>query len=263
MIPYEDATTLSLLYHLNSEPWLNTGAYESSPYKVEYKEVAAAKEQIALPAIKESPLLELMKARSSCRLYKSQVMPLDTLATLLGGAYGIATMGTLQDGSCALFRTVPSAGGLFPLEIYAVTQRVAGIADGIHHYAVRHHSLELMRSGSLATERHSSLLADPFVRDANVIVFIAAEFARTQKKYGPRGYRYVLIEAGHLAQNLCLLAAEQGLGSLCMGGFMDSKVNRFLGLDGVHEAVVYGVGMGYPERAVKRPEPNPRPPDIL
>ncbi len=252
MIPFEDATTLSLLFHLNSQPWLNIEAYESSAYKVEYKELPEAQLRTALPVPQQSPLLEIMKKRSSCRSYKLQSMPLETLATLLRGAYGISTIGTVPDGVTAQFRNVPSAGGLFPLEIYVATQRVTGIPDGIHHYALRPHFLELVREGSLITARQSALLVDPFVRDANLVIFIAAIFARTQKKYGPRGYRYILLEAGHVAQNLCLLATEQGLGTLCIGGFVDSEINHLLGLDGLREAVVYGVGIGYPEKDLKR-----------
>jgi len=90
------------------------------------------------------------------------------------------------------------------------------------------------------------LLAEQFLENANLIVFIATVFRRTLSKYGSRGYRYVLFEAGHLAQNLCLLAAERNLGSLCVGGFWDSRVNAFLGLNGVDDAVVYCVGIGHP-----------------
>lgn len=257
MIPYEDPTTLSRLYHLNSEPWLNKEAYATAAYRIDYKELSESSDRVALPAPQESTLLKLLKTRASCRRYNLQPMPLATLATLLGAAYGAGRIGTIPNGPKVLFRTVPSAGGLFPLELYVVTQSVIGIADGLHHYAVRRHCLELIKRGSLFAEQHGVLLADPFVRDANVVVFIAAVFGRTQKKYGPRGYRYILIEAGHVAQNLCLSATEQGLGSLCMGGFMDSKLNRFLGLDGVHEAAVYGVGIGYREESEERWESAP------
>ena len=72
-------------------------------------------------------------------------------------------------------------------------------------------------------------------------------FGRSQKKYGTRGYRYVLLEAGHSAQNVCLRAAELGLGSLCMGGFEDARLNRMLGLEPAREGVVYAVAVGHPE----------------
>jgi SagB-type dehydrogenase family enzyme len=248
MIPFEDTSTLSQLYHLNSEPWLNVSAYSSAEYEVDYKESPDAREVIALPVPEESPLLKVLKARSSCREYLEERMPVATLASLLTAAYGVVRITKIQDELNALFRTTPSAGGLFPLEIYSITQRVVGLPDGVYHYAVRSHRLELMKTGSLFSETYGPLLVDPFVQDANVVFFISAVFSRTQRKYGPRGYRYILFEAGHVAQNICLMATEQGLGSLCMGGFLDSKLNRFLGLDGVNEAVLYGVGVGYARR---------------
>jgi SagB-type dehydrogenase family enzyme len=79
------------------------------------------------------------------------------------------------------------------------------------------------------------------------VIVLSANFGRTLKKYGARGYRYVLLEAGHVAQNICLTAAELGLGSLCVGGYRDRGLNHALGLDGQHEAVVYCIGVGYPE----------------
>jgi SagB-type dehydrogenase family enzyme len=124
-------------------------------------------------------------------------------------------------------------------------ENVEGMADGLHHYNVREHSLELLKDKAQAADLHSALLTEPFIHNANLVFYLAAVFKRTQKKYGPRGYRYILLEAGHVAQNICLLATEQGLGSLCMGGFLDAKLNRLLGLSGSQEAVVYSVAVGH------------------
>jgi SagB-type dehydrogenase family enzyme len=249
MIPLRDSTTLSLLYHLNSEPWPNREAYENTAYMVEYKEIAEAEETISLPPPEDSPLMQLLTRRSSCRRYLTREMPLRAVSTLLGGMYGITKMTRISERQSALLRTAPSAGGLFPLEIYALVRGVEGLADGVHHYASHKHCLELMRRGSHFQEQEDFLVEAPFVQDANMLVLIGAAFDRTQKKYGPRGYRYVLLEAGHAAQNLCLLATHEGLGSLCIGGFFDAKLNRFLGLDGRHEAVVYCVAIGYPDQS--------------
>ena len=79
------------------------------------------------------------------------------------------------------------------------------------------------------------------MENANLVFCLVADFSRTQKKYGPRGYRYILLEAGHSAQNICLAATELGLGSLCMGGFVDSLVNSYLGLEPHDEGLVYAV----------------------
>jgi len=246
MLRFEDPISLSLLYHLNSEPWLNTEAYEALPYEVQYKEMAGADRMIPLPPPTQSPLLRLLEARRSCRQYDPRPMPVDTLAAILAGAYGILRTSMLADGINAFFRGVPSAGGLFPFEIYVLARSVAGVPDGLQHYNVRKHALEPLADGPPLEEIHGALLTDPFAREANVIILLAAVFTRTQRKYGPRGYRYILLEAGHIAQAICLLATERGLGSLCMGGFLDGRLNRSLGLDGVGEAVLYAVAVGHP-----------------
>ena len=245
IIPIEDITALSLLYHINSEPWLNIEAYQGDGYEVEYKTMAAPGDALALPAPHETPLLKLLRSRESCRQYQPRTMSQATLSTLLAGGYGVSRLRQLPDSINVLFRTVPSAGALYPLELYVVTENVEGLPDGMHHYKIRDHSLELIKEKAAAAELRNALLTEPFIQHANLVIYLAAVFARTQKKYGPRGYRYILFEAGHVAQNICLLAAEQGLGSLCMGGFIDSKLNRLLGLDGEREAVVYSVAVGH------------------
>jgi SagB-type dehydrogenase family enzyme len=130
-----------------------------------------------------------------------------------------------------------------------VTRNVAGVPDGLQHYNVREHALERIPEGPRLEEIHAALLTDPFAREANAIFLLAAVFARSQKKYGPRGYRYIVLEAGHIAQTICLLATERGLGSLCMGGFFDGRLNGSLGLDGVAEAALYAVAVGHPSQA--------------
>jgi len=77
------------------------------------------------------------------------------------------------------------------------------------------------------------------------VIVMAAVFLRTQAKYGPRGYRYILLEAGHVGQNICLRAMELGLESLCMGGFLDSALNNLLALKPKEEGVVYTVAAGF------------------
>jgi SagB-type dehydrogenase family enzyme len=247
MLPFEDSTSLSLLYHLNSEPWANVDAYQSTTYEVEYKRIACSSPPLALPTPPETGLLQISRKRWSCRAYEIKTLPLSLLGALLHGSYGITrTEKTLLGGSLALMRAVPSAGGLFPLELYVATQHVENLQDGLHHYNVRNHSLETLSDGPVFKALQPHLFMYQAIASANVIVFLVAVFKRTQKKYGPRGYRYVLLEAGHVAQNLCLVAAEQGLGSLCMGGYADGELNRTLGLVPLEEGVVYSVAVGWP-----------------
>lgn len=255
MLPFEDSKSLSLFYHLNSEPWGNIDAYQSVTYEVEYKDVVTSSPARALPTPPESDLSQLLTNRRSCRAYELKTLPLSALSALLWGSYGITrTDAALLSGSLALMRSVPSAGGLFPLELYIASQAVEDLPDGLHHYNVRTHALEPMSDRPVFKALEPHLFMYQAIERANIIVFLAAVFNRTQKKYGPRGYRYVLLEAGHVAQNLCLLAVQQGLGSLCMGGYTDEGLNRALGLVPLEEGVVYAVAVGWP--AVARPAGN-------
>lgn len=246
ILPQDDTSSLSRLYHLNSEPWQNLEAYEAA-YEVDYKQHAPAGEGVPLPALGASALGELLSRRGSCRSFARRPLPLADLGALLAGAYGVTRLGEVPGVPSLLLRTAPSAGGLYPLELYAMVQEVEGLPDGLHHYNVREHTLEPVRLGIPWTDLRECLMTYEFVASASVVVFLAAVFARTQTKYGPRGYRYVLLEAGHVAQNLCLMAAERGLGSLCMGGFIDTALNRFLSLEPLSEGAVYTVGVGHPE----------------
>jgi len=245
MIPLEDPTTLSLLFHLNSEPWLNDEAYQGGAMNQELKVPEGVINEIALPRPSNSPLVELLGHRRSYREFAKREMPVAHAAELLAAGYGAVTPPRLGAQTPFLRRTVPSAGGLFPLELYMFTQRVDGLDDGLYHYDVVAHSLRQLRSENLFLTLEPMFYAYPFMKDANVVIAMAAVFLRTQVKYGPRGYRYILLEAGHVGQNVCLRAMELGLESLCMGGFLDSALNDLLKLKPKEEGVVYTVAAGY------------------
>jgi len=244
-LPADDATTLALLYHLNSGVWSNTEAYADA-YELQHKAIPDP-QAIPLEAPGDpSDLAKLIAGRTSCRKFAARAMPFEKLARILHFSYG--TTGLRHDTGLPwpiLGRAVPSAGALYPLEIYAGVRNVEGVADGVYHYNAVEQRLErLERCG--ATDLWRCLYYPEFVENANLLFMIAAVFKRTMKKYGPRGYRYILLEAGHCAQNMCLLAAEGGLATLCMGGFHDDLSMYTLGFNGQDEAVVYGIGAGFP-----------------
>lgn len=250
MLEATDSRSLALLYHLNSEPWLNPDAYEEHGFEFHFKEMPGIGPSVVLPAPDDKgALLQLIGRRSSCREYAAKPLALDSLAALLAGAYGLTRPVTIPEGLQLMARAVPSAGGLYPLELYVLLQRVDTLDDGLYHYNVVDHALEPLRMGIERTSLAECVLAAPFLENANALVFVSAVFDRTLHKYGPRGYRYILFEAGHAAQNLCLLAAERDLGSLCVGGFRDAALNHLLELDPRTEAVVYCIGVGHPAAA--------------
>jgi SagB-type dehydrogenase family enzyme len=246
MLPADDATSLALLYHLNSRPWLDGYPLPDQSYEVPYGEIADLDNLVALPQSDgESILANLLLKRRSCRSYLARPLQAGKLSTLLQNSYAITQNRKHPTGFRVLSRPVPSAGGVYPLEVYIVTQQVVGVRDGLYHYSILDHGLEPIRGGVLLGELADILLGQYFLVNANAIIIFSAVFGRTLRKYGARGYRYILLEAGHAAHSLCLAAAEQGLGSLCIGDFSDSELNRFLGLDGVTNAAIYSVAVGY------------------
>jgi SagB-type dehydrogenase family enzyme len=130
-----------------------------------------------------------------------------------------------------------------------VVHRVEGLERGLYHYNVPQHAVALLEAGDL-TERVSAAFAGQVsVTRAAVVVLIAGIMGRTERKYGERGYRYVLIEAGHVAQNLLLSATALGYAACTGGGFYDDDLNGLLRLDGVEETVLYCALVGHPDDA--------------
>ncbi|MCF3974291.1 SagB/ThcOx family dehydrogenase [Paracoccus salsus] len=242
-LPSDDPFSLSRLFHLNSEPWLNEDAYRAGPYLQSFRSHPDAP-RMPLPATAPLQVEALAAARRSVRAFRPDPMPLATLAALLRTGYGLTGPDPMEQGGRFLRRSVPSAGGTYPLDIYALVARVEGLTPGIYHFDAMGEALELLRAGAWRHEAAPVFYTWPYVVDAPVILCLVATFARTQSKYGPRGYRYILLEAGHAAQNLCLGAVELGLASLCMGGFRDTALNRMLGLPQPDQGVVYTLALG-------------------
>jgi SagB-type dehydrogenase family enzyme len=142
------------------------------------------------------------------------------------------------------FRSAPSAGALYPFETYAVVHDVEGLDPGLYHYAVTEHMLEQLRVQDLRTEMVVAGIGQEMLGRAQVCFVLSAVFQRTRWRYRERAYRYVLLEAGHIGQNLYLVATSIGLGACAVGAFLDDHLNSLLGLDGQQEAVIYVVTVG-------------------
>lgn len=139
-------------------------------------------------------------------------------------------------------RTVPSGGGRFPLEIYvSVWGKVDGLPPGNYHYHVPGSNLETLLAPAIAIDEVKLGSPDTWVTDAHGVFIISAVFERSVNKYGDRGYRYILLEAGHVGQNICLAAAEVGLSVRPLGGINESFFENVLALDSNVEQVVYAI----------------------
>ncbi|MDH3217572.1 MAG: SagB/ThcOx family dehydrogenase [Candidatus Krumholzibacteria bacterium] len=197
-----------------------------------------AKTIIALPAPRlesEQSLESALGNRRSIREYAKTSLSLQEVSQLLWATQGI----TADDGG----RTAPSAGALYPLEIYLVAGRVASLDPGVYHYRTQDHGLVKRADGDKRAALARAALKQDCVRDGAAVVVFAAVYARTKKKYGDRGARYVHIEVGHAAQNTCLQATALGLGTVPVGAFDDNAVRKTLGLPS-NERVLYLVPVG-------------------
>ena len=239
----DDPVSLSQLFHLNSEPWVNDSGQPPAPFVQTTKSYAGAA-RIALPETDPGGVDQLAGARRSVRAFQDTPLALHDLAAWLRSGYRVLGPDQVDTGQNVLRRPVPSAGALYPLEIYLLVRNVEGLAKGIYHYDVIGDDLEVVAEGSWEQQAAEAFYTWSFVSDAPVILCMGAVFARNQSKYGPRGYRYILLEAGHVAQNLCLAAAERDLSTLCMGGYRDGALNRLIALDGVEEAILYTMALG-------------------
>jgi SagB-type dehydrogenase family enzyme len=185
----------------------------------------AVADEVPLPApIHEQDTRSLVGAlcrRRSVRRYSRQPLTLDEVARLSWAAQGLT-------GPAGL-RTAPSAGALYPLEVFVVAGSVAGLVPGTYRYSPERHALALGSPGDARHALAAAALDQECVEQAPAVLALAAVCARTTRKYGERGVRYLLMEAGHAAQNVCLQAVALGLGAVVVGAFDDDAVQRALG----------------------------------
>lgn len=175
--------------------------------------------------------------RRSVREFAGGPVSLAQLGQLLWAAQGV----THRTG----LRAAPSAGALYPLELLAVAAGGGDLGAGIYHYRPDRHGLEQAADGDSRADFAAAALMQEWLARAAVIFVIAAAHERTTGRYGERGKRYVAIEAGHVAQNICLQAVALGLGATEVGAFDDAAVSRLLRLpDG--QTPVTSVAVGRP-----------------
>ncbi len=189
------------------------------------------------------PLGEAILKRSTAKQMTPVAVPLQTVATILYYAYGI-TRDQHALGYPRSFRAVPSGGALYPLEIYFHSAHTEGFETGLYHYNPVENHLRLIRCGDQSEIIARALVQQNIAYDTSLIIFITALFDRSTFKYGDRGYRFALIEAGHVAQNINLTALGLGLGSINLGGFYDRRIDDFLDLDGLTHSTIYMVAVG-------------------
>jgi len=184
--------------------------------------------EIKLPEPKYKGRLSVEEAisrRRSVREFSGKEITLEELSQILWAAQGI----TGGERGYKL-RSVPSAGALYPIEIYVV-------GEGIYRYLPEKNSLKQVRKEDARKALYEASLHQEFIKDAPAVIVIAAVFERTKSKYGERGTRYVYAEAGHVSQNIYLQCESLGLGTVAVGAFYDDAVQKILKLPGDHKPI--------------------------
>ena len=179
------------------------------------------------------PLEKTIKSRRTIRSFVSRGIALKDFSQLLWAAQGIIEQGGFR-------RSVPSGGALYPIDVYAVVGEngVEAIESGVYHYEPRTHEITLVKGGDLRRELGKAALGQMWMAAAPVTLIVTAEYKRSSSKYGERGVRYSMIEAGHVGQNIFLQAEALGLGAGIVGAFNDREVIWVAKLSQDHEPLL-------------------------
>ncbi|MFJ1730841.1 SagB family peptide dehydrogenase [Streptomyces sp. NPDC088254] len=201
--------------------------------------------------VRSLPLEEAIARRRSRRRFGPAPLAADELSALLHYSSGVTGWGATTDGGRVPLRATPSGGALYPIDAYAYVRRVERVPRGLYRYDPLTHGLVATGRPADAGEQLSAHSAHRHVLDdAAVVVVLAGAFGRTQAKYLERGYRIALMEAGHIAQNLQLVAAARRLRACGVTGFVDDTVNGVLGLPATGGSqALYLLAVGRPPEA--------------
>lgn len=256
-----DVTCLTRLYHENSKlhPFHQQGDFMKPLDEIdeEVKQLTTrgrksfyGKKVIPMPEptqMSEYSIEEVIARRRSLRHYTGQPVDLQTISNILHYSYGIT--GRLKNTGLHL-RAVPSGGGLYPVDIYMAVNYVDGLNTGIYYYDPFVHRLTQVNDKDMSHTSKEISGYSSMLDQASVTFILSANFWRNQWKYHERGYRVILLDCGHVAQNIHLMCTAYNLASCCVMGFVDNEVDEMLELDGVLEHSMYLITAGQTKRGV-------------
>jgi len=187
------------------------------------------------------PLEKAIALRRSTRAFLRTPIAIMQVSQLLWAAQGTT-------GKERGFRSVPSAGALYPLEVYLVVREngVEELAAGVYHYEPSKHRMKKIRDGDHMGKLQEAALGQESIGMSAICIVISAVFSRTTPKYGKRGLQYVHQELGAAAENVYLQATALGLGTVIMGAFTESAVSKTVGI-GSDEVPLCLLPIGVPQ----------------
>ena len=202
-----------------------------------YKTCENVISRISLPKPDFSPEIQfwdIINKRHSTRAFKNEPISLMDLSLLLFSMSGLTRVFPKF-----AFRTIPSAGGLFPIETYTIINNVSDIEQGIYHYNIENHGLDFLKQGDFRKLVADACYGQRMVSKSAVNFIWTSLIDRTRNSYGERAYRYIYLDCGHLAQNFYLAAEALGLNACVVGAYYDDEINSIIDLNEKKEFAIY------------------------
>jgi SagB-type dehydrogenase family enzyme len=197
--------------------------------------------------VADDPFLQLVNRRRSVRAYDPKyLVSLNELEVVLHHSYGVTRKEAINNkGGYMGYRNVPSAGGLYPLEIYLVLFHTQ-LKQGLYHYDNLGNNLVLIKEGNHMEAMREMIKAEPYidVKSACGAILVTGLIERQAIKYGERSYRFMMQECGYVSYLMALLMEHIGLGSCTAGAFIDQDLNNFLEIDGGYETILNPIFFG-------------------
>jgi len=251
---YHRASSYQPRAHLPGMPWRTC----PSVYKTYRRRPTTALREVR-PSDGGTVLDATARWRSAPPRLAPSTMTFDDLSAILFHGQGITDV--LKFGTMTYdLRAAPSAGALYPVDVYAVVSRVERLAPGLYHHAIKEHSLVLLKEGDFSKELEKAAGCPHLYEPAAATLLLSVMFARSGVKYRERVYRYVNMDAGHVAYNLGVSAAARGLGAPLVARFDDGAINALLEIDTEKEAALLLMPLGKTAPDAKQTADLPEPP---
>ncbi|MEA5503552.1 SagB/ThcOx family dehydrogenase [Halotia wernerae UHCC 0503] len=240
-----DDLELVHLFHCNSKAFPNFSAnrkqFQECKYNREYKEYPDSPSIVLNNSLDSiTSFQQILMHRRSINDFVGKTISQLLLAKLIYSAFGKNNTSQKKDFKS---RVVPSAGALYPIELYLVCLKVEEIKPGLYHYNSKNDVLEFLGNEQLSMFPKVWVHPDTS-KNASLVFILSTIFRRNVGKYGSRGYRFMLMESGIIAEHISLQATEEGLGSTIVCGFYDDLMNHWLGFDEREESVLCTVVCG-------------------
>ena len=244
--------SMALDYHENTKSLSSILPYdERAQYKIypATKTIPLKKNYSIIERQDKDIFMQTLLSRKSTRAFSDESIDMATLSKLLTLSCGLR-----NDGVGLHNRTYASAGGRYPIEVYIVLFKPSDIEPGIYHFNVLDNNLEMINAGNQCEGiRNFYSNQDGIIAtDYPCLILFSMVFKRTMEKYGERGYRFILLDAGHMGQNLYMVSTYLGLGivGLGAGSKSDDEIDNYLGLTSSEENVFYGFAVGHPQKLI-------------